>query len=233
MTKLHTTDLSKYYDSLEDAKEDYAVVKCTSLLGFYKLKSKPDKETLTKVKEYSKELQSKWDSSQLSEGGAISIAKKQLGVSQEKLDDICKDNLEPICYLPYLYYSPVELRYYLKVFPNYSVEDFFFFKPLLDFGQNELIKILRERILEGFGVWLLFNKQQIKEVGDMLVRVWNANRSDKGKLQYHDFLRLAELMLKQQDYVENMKNATGYKTVCNQFSVQVQEFWKTAKSNTK
>lgn len=190
MSNLHSTDISKFYLSLDEAREDgLTPVKCTSLLCFYKLKGK------TSV--------------------------------------INKANLEPITYLEYIYFSPLEERYYYKCFSGYSVEDFFFFKPLLDFGQNELITQLRERILNGHGVWLLFKKEQITSMNDMLIRVWNANRSDKGKLKYQDWLRLAELSLKQEDYIDIGKNLTGYKTICNQFALQIQEFWKTVTSNSK
>jgi hypothetical protein len=40
VSKLITTDISKYYESLDDAKEDGSIIKCNSVLQFYKLSGK-------------------------------------------------------------------------------------------------------------------------------------------------------------------------------------------------
>ena len=190
MSNLHESEVSKWYESLDEARADGLFpVKCTSLMQFYKLR------------------------------GRASV--------------ICKENFEPITYLPYVYFSPEENRYYWKVFPYYGFDDFYFFRPLLDFGQNELIKTLRDRVLNGHGVWLLFNAHQIGETSKTLERIWNSQRSDKGKLGYKDYLVIAELCIKLEDYKEVGKNLTGYKTVCNQFETQIKEFWKEVKPNTK
>jgi hypothetical protein len=52
LSKLITTDISKYYASLEDAREDYAVVKCWSVVQFYTIigrKSVIIKENFTPI----------------------------------------------------------------------------------------------------------------------------------------------------------------------------------------
>ena len=150
-----------------------------------------------------------------------------------RVSTIAKENYEPIVYVQYVYFSPNENRYYIKTFGNYLFDDFYFFRPLLDLGQNALIERLRERILHGHGIWILFNKQQIGDTSQMLTRIWNANRSDKGKLQYKDYLALAELSLKLQDFQENQKDVTGFKTACKIMKDKISDMWKTFQPNTK
>jgi hypothetical protein len=146
---------------------------------------------------------------------------------------ISKENLVPITYIQYVYFSPAEERYYLRVFSNYSCGHLVLYKPLNLAEENISIEQLREKVVNGYGVWLLFNAQQIKDMNEMLIRVFNANRSDKGKLGYKDWITLVETTLKYNDYLEYGKNLTGFATVCNQFKLQLADFWKNAVSNSK
>lgn len=185
MSKLVITDLSKFYLSLNDIKEDgFSPVKVNSLVQYYKLEGK---KTI-----------------------------------------INKANLVPIEFIQYVYFSPAEVRFYLKAFPNYSCNDLFFYKKLTKFDENIRIEQLRERVNSGHGVWLLFDKAKIADMSAMLKRVWTANRSDEGKLNYKDWIFLAELHLRRNDYAEYYKEGTGFRTTLKQMDDTIMKLWKEA-----
>jgi hypothetical protein len=163
-------------------------VKCTSVLGFYKLKGR----TTT----------------------------------------IIKENIEPILYLQYVYLSPLEKIYYLKSFPNYSLDVLFFSEKEIIFGEEDAVDILKLRIADN-NTWLLFRKEQVSDMSAMLVRLWKANRVDEGKLGYKDWLNLAELSLKRENYVEYSKNTQGYKTGIKMFDEKIADIWKNCKANAR
>jgi hypothetical protein len=190
MSTLHTNDITKWYDSLDDIKADgYSPVKVNSLVQFYKL------------------------------DGRKSVINKQ--------------NLVPITYIEYVYFSPAENIFYLKSFPNYSVESLFLYKKLTKNDDNAALDQLRERFNSGFGMYLLFRKEQITDISTMLQRIWKANRSEEGKLSYKDYITLAELYLKLEDFKEYGKELTGFKTTCKIMEDKITDIWKNAKSNTK
>lgn len=141
---------------------------------------------------------------------------------------IIAENLIPIPDLKYCYFAPNEKKYYLRDFNYISINDLY-----KNEDEDDLSVLnLRRRISDG-NVWLLITKEQVADTYVMLQRLWKANRTGEGRLDYKTWIKLAKLSLDLEDYKIYGKNLTGYLTVCNQYENQIRELWKNAPNNLK
>ena len=62
----------------------------------------------------------------------------------------------------------------------------------------------------------------------LLNRLYKANFKEDGKLDYKLYIKILETSLKLEDFEENQKNITGYKTVINQLQEQISQLWQKA-----
>ena len=99
------------------------------------------------------------------------------------------NNIVPIQDVKYAYKAPTEEKYYLKRFRNHTYDE-------IVSSDDEAIKVLRQRVEAG-QVWLMLTLQNISDTTETLKRVWNGHYSEKGKLDYRDFIALLKLSLQQ------------------------------------
>ena len=147
-----------------------------------------------------------------------------------RISTIALDNFDPIPDLHYALYSPKEKRYYLKEFTNIPMWEMLFYKPdkAWDSYDTEVNNYLRY-ISDG-NLFLLLTKEQIDDTTAKLVKLWKANLTGEGKLNYKIYIEIVRVALQYEDYKGNMKGATGYMTVCNSYDNKLIELWKWAHS---
>jgi hypothetical protein len=146
---------------------------------------------------------------------------------------VTRSNIEVIRYLHYALFSPQENRYYFKMFRAYDLDTFYFYRRTETFsGESEEVANLRRYIEDG-NIWLLMSKAQVTDTTALLERLWKANLTGDGKLPYQIYLQVLETSLQFEDYKEVGKNLTGFKTVCNQFQLKLNELWKSAYDNKR
>lgn len=141
-----------------------------------------------------------------------------------------KDNIIPLAGIPYVVLAkyPGGDRYFLRTYHNYSLDELFWYRRSDTFsGSNEAIENLRKYI-EDKRVTLLYTKEQIATTSEMLRRIYYAQFKTEGQLDYTIYLKLLETSLKFEDYKDVGKNLTGFKTLCNQFEISINELWKKA-----
>lgn len=149
-----------------------------------------------------------------------------------KTSIITKDNVEPIRYLYYLVYSPQEKRYYMRFHHVYSLNQLFFYKQDSTFsGQDESIENLHKYLYDE-NLYLLYTKAQVDTTRDVMARIWKANLSTKGDIDFRKFypisLEIMDMSLKLEDYKDYGRGLTGYKTTINQMEQKILELWKIA-----
>lgn len=137
---------------------------------------------------------------------------------------ITTENLEPLLPLQYLLHSPKENKYYLKEYKGYTL------KELMDSvyaGGEPTINSLVNYVYDG-NIYLMFDKEGISDMTAMLSRIWNTKFTDKGKLNYSDYIKLVKEITDYEYYQNYAKGLTGFKTVCNQFQLSIDELWDNA-----
>jgi len=137
-------------------------------------------------------------------------------------------NFEPIPDLRYCLYSPQEERYYFKKFNNIPLGSVLFYDTdeAWDSWDRELNNF-RQRIDAGL-MYLLLTPGQVGDTTEKLVKLYKANLSDDGKLDYKIYIKLVDIYLRYEDYQDTSKSLTGYRTICNQFEEKIAELWKLA-----
>lgn len=135
---------------------------------------------------------------------------------------IIKDNLEPIPDLHYVVYTSAENRYYFREFRGYSVDELFFY------NHNDASIANLQRFTEDLTVTLLMTPEQVNNTSDTLKRLWKANLTGDGQLDYKTYLEITEKILILEDYKDYGKHLIGFHTACNQMKLQIDELWKKA-----
>lgn len=143
------------------------------------------------------------------------------------------ENLVPITDVHYLLFSPQENIWYFKTFRNYDCEHLYWYRRTLTFsGDDKEIDNFRH-YCEDEMVWICFDKSMADDTASMLKRLWKANLSGEGQLDYRIFYELLEQSLRYEDYKTYGQELTGYKTVCRQFDEKIAALWKQASEKVK
>jgi len=147
--------------------------------------------------------------------------------------NIVKENFIPIPRLRYCVLGS-DNRYYVREFRQiWTIDMVYFYRKSLDFsGDDEAIDALHRYVYDD-RAWLILDKEQVGGISAMLTRVYNANLSDKGKLPYKIYLEIADLSLKREDFAENQKNITGYRTALKIMDDKIGELFKQAYEQNK
>ena len=150
----------------------------------------------------------------------------QLYTLRGKSTNLLEENLIPIKYLYYCVYDANVKRYYKRLARPYSANEVLHpDRPTLHFsGDDQAIANLLRYISDG-NLWILMSIPQVNDVTAMLERLWRANFSEDGKLDYRMYIQILENSLKLEDFKENQKNITGYKTVINQMEITIRDLW--------
>lgn len=144
------------------------------------------------------------------------------------------ENLVPLTDVPYLLYSPQEDIYYLKTFRNYDCEHLYWYRRTLTFTPEHDKEVDNfRRYAEDGMLSICFDKYMAEEIASMLKRLWKANLSGEGQLDYRLFYELLDQYLKYEDYKSYGQELTGYKTLCRQFDEKIAELWKRASEKKK
>lgn len=141
---------------------------------------------------------------------------------------MAKENIVPITDLKYMVLAkyPGGDRFFTRSFHNYSLDELFWYRRSPTFsGEDTAIENLRRYVTDG-RVTLLLTKDNVANTSEMLRRIYKAQFKKDGQLDYRVYLKLLELYLKLEDYKDVGKDLTGFRTVCNQFQVAIDELWK-------
>jgi len=232
---VHTDENNfEYYLSVEEAREDdYAPVKCNSVLQFFELKSGIDPDMKENIKMYAQNLIEEsirlGRQQPLSMATAVAAAKEFYNIPEtESPTDLIKRNLTPITDLKYMVLAkyPGGDRYFTRTYHNYSLDELFWYRRSPTFsGEDTAIENLRRYITDG-RVTLLLTKDQVANTSEMLRRVYKAQFKKDGQLDYRVYLKLLDLSLRYEDYKDVSKDLTGFRTVCKQYDDAINELWK-------
>jgi len=107
------------------------------------------------------------------------------------------------------------------------VDELYFYKR-----EDTAIENLR-RYVEDERATILMSPELVAETTDMLKRLYKAYFKSEGQLPYKIWVRLMEACLDAEEYANNHKNLTGYKTVCHQYELKIAELWNQSKNNPK
>jgi len=142
-------------------------------------------------------------------------------------------NLTPLKDVSYVILGDAN-RYYKREYKCYSLNELYFYRKSLTFsGEDVAIENLRRYIVDG-RVWLLFTAEQTTAMKEMLERVKKGNLSENittSELKYRTFIKIMEANIDLEDYKTYSASLTGYKTVCNQFDMKIQNLWKSTFKN--
>jgi hypothetical protein len=136
---------------------------------------------------------------------------------------LIKDNLEPIPNLSYIVQS-FDNVYYKRDYRGYSIDELFFYFER-DGAVQESIEALRSYVIDG-KVWLLYTPEMIEEMKVTLARVYKSQFNGEGILTYKVFISILEQSIKFEEFQDRMKGITGFKTVCNSFSTNINSLWE-------
>jgi hypothetical protein len=136
---------------------------------------------------------------------------------------LIKDNLEPIPNLSYIVQS-FDNVYYKRDYRGYSVDELFFYFER-DGAVQEAIEALRSYVSDG-KVWLLYTPDMIAEMKVTLARVYKSQFNGEGTLTYKVFISILEQSIKFEEFQDRMKGITGFKTVCNSFTTNINSLWE-------
>jgi hypothetical protein len=137
-----------------------------------------------------------------------------------KTTTLLKSNMEPLRYLYYALFSPQENRYYKKLFRAWSLDD-------LQNNEDTAMSYLRQRVIDN-NIWILYTQQQVEDTRAMLSRLYKANITTEGTLDYRLYIQILDISLRLEDYRDTGKTLTGYRTVCNQMDTELRELWAKA-----
>lgn len=135
---------------------------------------------------------------------------------------LVKANLEYIKYTYYCVYDANVKRYYKRLGRAYTIDQLYFFK-----GDDVAISNLHRFIADG-NVTILMSAQQVESVSECLKRLYKSYFSEEGKLDYRLYIKILTLSLQLEDFQDNQKGITGYKTAINQMEEQIRELWQKA-----
>lgn len=146
---------------------------------------------------------------------------------------LSKENLVPIPDLKYVVLNG-ENRYYVKeVHKDWTLDAIYFYgRNASLFTEDCAIENLR-RYVDDHRVWLILTADQIVDVTNMLTRLYKANLSSEGKLNYRLYLEIVDAILRLEAYKEDHKNDTGFKTRCKIQEDHIKELWKSASKKNK
>lgn len=139
-----------------------------------------------------------------------------------------KENIVPVMHLKYMVLAkyPGGDRFFTRTYHNYSLDELFWYRRSPTFsGEDTAIENLRRYITDGRAT-LLLTKDQVANTSEMLRRIFKSQFKKDGQLDYRVYLKLLDLHLKRDDYMDYGTNLTGYKTVLNQYNVAINELWK-------
>jgi hypothetical protein len=139
-----------------------------------------------------------------------------------------KENIVPITDLKYMVLAkyPGGDRYFTRTYHNYTLDELFWYRRSPTFsGQDDAIENLRKYVSDS-RITLLLEKQQVANTSEMLRRVYKAQFKKDGQLDYRVYLKLLDLSLKREDYVDVAKELTGFRTALKQFDDAINELWK-------
>jgi hypothetical protein len=143
-----------------------------------------------------------------------------------KTTNLVANNLEPIPNLYYTVYVPHEDRYYYKEFRDYDLDTLYFYRRSLTFsGEDQAVFDLTRNVQEG-NVHILFTTEQIAEMSSFLIRLYKSHFNNEGKVPYKLYLQLMEESLRREDYADNHKDLTGYRTVLKIYDEKISAIWK-------
>jgi hypothetical protein len=140
---------------------------------------------------------------------------------------LIRDNLQYIRYTYYCVYSPTDNRYYKRLGRKYELDELYFYQ-----GDDVAIANLR-RFIEDKNLTILMSQQQVESVSETLKRLYKAYFKEEGKLPYKLYIQILTLSLKLEDFTDNSKGVTGYKTVINQMEEAIRELWEKARTLKK
>jgi hypothetical protein len=133
-----------------------------------------------------------------------------------------KDNLQYVKYTYYCVYDANVKRYYKRLGRAYSIDELYFYK-----GDDVAIDHLR-RYIEDKNVTILMSAQQVESVSECLKRLYKGYFKQDGKLDYRLYIQILDLSLKLEDFTNNSKGVTGYKTAINSMEGQINDLWAKA-----
>ena len=144
------------------------------------------------------------------------------------------ENFQPIPELTYCYLSPAENRYYIKTFPDIPLWKMCYAEP--DPVWDSFLLDFKKRI-DDRNVYMILTLKMVKNTTEMLKRVFHGNLSWKGEVDtknfYPIYIELVDASLRYEDYKNNCKALTGYKTICNVMDTTVKDLWKKAYETKK
>lgn len=140
---------------------------------------------------------------------------------------ISRENMTPIPDLRYCVFTSAANRYYIREYRGYSISELYFVSL-----QNEAKHNLRRYVEDGT-VTLLMDKDQVADTTDMLKRLWTAKFKTEGKLSYPIYLEIVKAILDLEDYKDYGKSLVGFKTVINQFDLQIKDLWQKASESKR
>jgi len=153
----------------------------------------------------------------------------QLYTLKGRTSTLTKDNLIPIKYLYYCVYDPIVKRFYKRLARPYPIENLLYpDRPTLTFAGDDQAITNLTRYIDDRNLTILYSTPQINDVSDLLKRLWQANFHTEGKLDYKLYIQILSLSLKLEDFQNNQKGITGYRTVINQLETAITELWQKA-----
>ena len=148
----------------------------------------------------------------------------QLFTLRGRTTTLVKDNLEYVTYTYYCVYDPLVKRYYKRLGRKYKIDEIFGFM-----GDDVAIASLL-RFIGDKNLFLLLTPLQVESVSDMLKRLYKGYFSTEGSLDYRLYIQILDISLKLEDFKDNQRGITGYKTAINQMEMKIADLWKKAVS---
>lgn len=139
---------------------------------------------------------------------------------------LSKENLIPIPNLKFVLLSHAENKYYLREYHGWSVDELFFYEQTIDFSKDDIAVESLRRYVDDRRIWLILTSDQVADISNMLTRLYKANLSGEGKLNYRLYLQIFEESLKLEDYQAQHKNDIGFKTNCKIKQDRLNELWR-------
>jgi hypothetical protein len=135
---------------------------------------------------------------------------------------LIKENLEYMRYTYYCVYSPSDKRFYKRLGRKYEIDEVYFYLSG-DVAVDSLHRFIGDKNLT-----LLLTPSQVESVSECLKRLYKAYFNVEGKLDYRLYIQILDISLKLEDFRNNQKNITGYKTAINLMEGQIRDLWAKA-----
>lgn len=135
------------------------------------------------------------------------------------------DNFSPYEDLKYCVFSPKENRYYFKTYPDIPLWLVMFYDPNGEWDSyDSFLNQLRDKVGNGH-VHILLTAEQIAEMSAFLVRLYKSRFTNEGKVPYKQYLQLMDESLRRENYADNSKALTGYRTVLKIYDEKIKAIW--------